>query len=393
MIAEEIYVLCNKTQARKWRIYDMKQFSVKPIIKEFEQVAEFCENYKIGEGDLLFASDSTYEKFFAGRVDGAVVVNYRKYGSGEPTDVMVEGIYADIKNTAYNRVIAVGGGTILDVAKLFALKNISPVVDLYDNKLEIIKNKQLILVPTTCGTGSEVTNISILELTTKNTKMGLAVEALYADDAVLIPELLSELPFKFFATSSIDALIHSIESFTSPKANDFTKIFSLKAMQMILEAYKVIAKEGEEARKPLMGDLLKASTYAGIAFGNAGCAAVHAMSYPLGAAYHVPHGEANYAMFTGVYKTYQKMNPTGSITILNNYLATILDCKTKDVYDEIETLLNHILPKKALHEYGVTKEDLATFTNTVMTKQGRLMANNYVAFNQATVMAIYKELY
>lgn len=371
----------------------MKQFSVKPTIREFESVAEFCESYEIGAGDLVFVSNSTYEKFFVGKVDGATVVNYRKYGSGEPTDLMVEGIYADIKNVSYSRVIAVGGGTILDVAKLFALENISPVVDLYDKKLEIVKNKKLILVPTTCGTGSEVTNISILELTTKNTKMGLAVEELYADDAVLIPELLAELPFKFFATSSIDALIHSIESFTSPKANDFTKMFSLKAMKMILEAYKVIANEGEEARKPLIGDLLKASTYAGIAFGNAGCAAVHAMSYPLGAAYHVPHGEANYAMFTGVYKTYQKMNPTGSITVLNDYLADILDCKTEDVYDSIEILLNHIIPKKALHEYGVTEEDLVAFTNTVMTKQGRLMANNYVELDQTAVMDIYKRLY
>lgn len=371
----------------------MKQFSVRPVIKQFESAEAFCSKYKIGEGDLLFVSNSIYETYFKGRTEGATVLNYRNYGSGEPADLMVEGIYEEIKDVSYNRVIAVGGGTILDVAKLFALQNVSPVVDLYDRKIEIKKDKELILVPTTCGTGSEVTNISILELTAKNTKMGLAVDELYADDAVLIPELLSGLPFKFFATSSIDALIHSIESFTSPKANAFTQMFSLKAMELILEAYKVIAREGEEARKPLLGDLLVASTYAGIAFGNAGCAAVHAMSYPLGAAYHVPHGEANYAMFTGVYKTYQRLNPTGSITVLNTYLADILGCEPDVVYEEIETLLNHIIPKRALSEYGVTKEDLVTFTDTVMTKQGRLMANNYVELDQKTVFSIYEELY
>lgn len=372
----------------------MKQFSLKPTIKQFTDVAEFCESYGIGAGDLvLFAADFTYDNFFKGKIDGATIIMYNNYGQGEPTDLAVEAIYNDIKDVDYKRVFAIGGGTIIDVAKLFSLKNITPVVDLYERKLEIVKDKELILVPTTCGTGSEVTNISILELTTKHTKMGLAVEELYATDAALIPELVESLPFQFFATSSIDALIHAIESYTSPKANEFTKMFSLKAMKMIIDTYKVIIAEGEEARKPLIGDVLLASTYAGIAFGNAGCAAVHAMSYPLGAAYHVPHGESNYAMFTGVYKTYQKINPNGSIAELNSYLAELVGCEPADIYEEIENLLNNILPKKPLHEYGVTEEDLEAFTEVVMTQQGRLMANNYVELDRDTVYGIYKELY
>lgn len=371
----------------------MKSFCIKPEIIQFDAVSEFCETCKIGKGDLIFISNSTHEKYFKGKTEGAVVVNYRNFGSGEPTDLMVEGIYESIKDIDYERVIAVGGGTILDVAKLFALKQISPVTDLYSKKIDIIRDKKLMLVPTTCGTGSEVTNISILELTTMNTKMGLAVEELYADCAVLIPELLEGLPFRFFATSSIDALIHSIESFTSPKASDFTKMYSKEAMRMILEAYKVIAKDGEEARKLFLKQLLTASTYAGIAFGNAGCAAVHAMSYPLGAAYHVPHGEANYAMFTGVYKTYQKINPTGSIMELNAYLADILGCKSQEVYEEIEKILDHLIPKKALHEYGMKEEEIQRFTHTVMTAQGRLMANNYVPLEESVVEQIYRELY
>lgn len=371
----------------------MKQFSVKPTIKMIDTVQELCNEYQIGTGDLVFASNSTYERYFKDKINGATIINYRKYGSGEPTDLMVEGICEEVKDITYNRVFAIGGGTILDVAKLFALKQVSPVVDLYDGKIKAEKEKQLILIPTTCGTGSEVTNISILELTTKNTKMGLAVDELYADEAVLIPELLESLPFRFFATSSIDALIHSIESYTSPKANPFTQMFSKKAMKMILETYKAIAKDGEEARKPLIGQVLLASTYAGIAFGNAGCAAVHAMSYPLGAAYHVPHGEANYAMFTGVYKKYQEIDPDGSIKELNEYLAEILECKPEEVYEEIEVLLNHLIPKKALHEYGVKKEELEEFTEVVMTKQGRLMANNYVELDRDMVYGIYQKLF
>lgn len=371
----------------------MKHFNIKSKIVIADSAEEFCSEFKLGFGDLMFVSNGIYERFFKNKTNGAYVVNYRKYGNGEPTDKMVECIYNDIREVAYERVIAVGGGTILDVAKLFALKNISPVCDLFEKKLEICKDKELILVPTTCGTGSEVTNISILELTAKNTKFGLAVPELYADYAVLIPELTETLPFRYFSTSSIDALIHAFESFTSPKANEFTKMYSLRAIDIILNAYKKIQKYGEDARKDCIKNVLLASTYAGIAFGNAGCAAVHAMSYPLGAAYHIAHGEANYAVFTEVYKTYLRLSPNGIIDELNAYVSDILNCDKNDVYDELDKLLGCLIDKKRLSEYGVKKEELDEFTATVITKQGRLMANNYTELDEKTVRDIYEKLY
>lgn len=370
-----------------------QMFSIKPEIQMYESAEEFCKDYTLGEGDLFLISESLYQKYFKGKTGAATVVNYRNYGSGEPTDEMVEGIYRDIQGSEFRRVIAAGGGTILDVAKLFALKTVSPVTDLYENKTELIKEKELILIPTTCGTGSEVTNISILELISRKTKLGLASDELYADKAVLIPELLSGLPFRFFATSSIDALIHSVESFTSPKANAFTELYSRQAMEMILKSYQKIAREGEDARITVLKDMLTASTFAGIAFGNAGCGAVHAMSYPLGAACHVPHGEANYALFTGVYQTYLEMQPNGRIQSLNEHLAKSLQCDSKAVYQKLDGLLGHILPKKRLREYGVSIEDLKSFTDTVMTKQGRLMANSYVPLDWEAVEGIYRKLW
>lgn len=371
----------------------MKQFRLKTTLQQFDSCREFCDTCRIGKNDLIITSEHTFKDYFKALVPEAFVVFIRRYGTGEPSDEMVEAIYADIGNIPYVRVVAIGGGTILDVAKLFALKQVSPVTELFDKKLEIIKDKELILVPTTCGTGSEVTNISILELVSRHTKLGLAADELYADYAILIPELLQKLPFPYFATSSIDAFIHAIESYLSPKANPFTETYSLKAMEMILKGYQIIAKEGEEARIPLMSDFLLASTYAGIAFGNAGTAAVHAMSYPLGAAYHIPHGEANYAIFTGVFKTYQKICPTGKIKQLNEFLSGILNSAADCIYDELEELLNHIVPKKALSRYGVTKGQLEEFAVSVMEKQGRLMANNYVELDKDTVYGIYRKLY
>ena len=98
-------------------------------------------------------------------------------------------------------------------------------------------------------------------------------------------------------------------------------------------------------------------------------------------------------MFTGVYKKYQEIDPDGSIKELNEYLAGILECKPEEVYEEIEVLLNHLIPKKALHEYGVKEEELEEFTEVVMTKQGRLMADNYVKLDRDTIYGIYKTLF
>ena len=92
-------------------------------------------------------------------------------------------------------------------------------------------------------------------------------------------------------------------------------------------------------------------------------------------------------------RLYQEIDPDGSIKELNEYLAGILECKPEEVYEEIEVLLNHLIPKKALHEYGVKEEELEEFTEVVMTKQGRLMANNYVKLDRDTIYGIYKTLF
>lgn len=371
----------------------MIQFRLKTTIQIYERCKEFCEEFQIGEGDFIITSGHIYENYLKGLTAKATVVNLRKYGSGEPNDLMVEAILKDIQDISYHRVIAIGGGSILDVAKLFVLKNLSPVQDLFERKLPIIKDKELVMVPTTCGTGSEVTNISILELLTKKTKMGLAVDELFADYAVLIPELLETLPVQSFATSSIDAFIHAIESYLSPKANEFTQMYSKKAMELILKGYQVIEHYGEQARIPLIKDFLIGSTYAGIAFGNAGCAAVHALSYPLGAMFHIPHGESNYALFHGVFQKYMEIAPDGNIKELNEFLSDLLECGIDDVYKKIEELFDAILLIKSLSSYGVTIEQLEEFTQSVLTNQGRLMANNYVELTRENVYEIYKSVY
>lgn len=370
----------------------MKELVLHPAVYTYATAKEFSEEFGIGAGDLVITNEYIYKPFFGPLGLSCDTLFQEKYGAGEPTDVMVEAMYADLK-TSPRRIIAVGGGTVIDIAKLFSLKTTVPILDLYDGKIPAVKDKELILVPTTCGTGSEVTNISVLALTARGTKKGLAEDAMYGDYAVLIPELLTGLPFKVFATSSIDALIHAIESSLSPNGNETTRLFGYRAIDMIIRGYQKIAADGPEARIPLLADFLKAANYAGIAFSIGGCAAVHATSYPLGAKYHVAHGESNYAMFLGVMNNYMELKQDGEIAVMNAHLAGLLGCDVADVYPELEKLLNHILPRKPLHEYGVTEADLDEFTDSVIANQQRLLKNNFVFLTRDRIYKIYKELY
>lgn len=371
----------------------MKQFRINTTIQLYDSAKEFFEVFQVGKDDLILTRKETYESYLKGHTGEATVIDFRKYGSGEPTDRMVEAIQRDLMEVTYSRVIAIGGGSVLDVGKLFVLSNYSPAQELFERKLALVKEKEFIAIPTTCGTGSEVTNISVLELLGKNTKLGLAADELFADYAILIPELLHTLPFQSFATSSIDAFVHALEAYLSPKANDFTRMFSVEAMKLILRGYQQIAAEGEKGRYPLMKDFLMASTYAGIAFGNAGVAAVHALSYPLSSAFHIPHGEANYAILWGVLWRYNSLQPQGAIRKLNLLLADQLGCKEEKLYEELRGLFRMILPGKSLKEYGTTRSMLEKFTSSVLCNQGRLLANTYVELSHADILAIYEYLY
>lgn len=370
----------------------MSQFFMKPTLHRLDTVQEFADTFAIGDGDLLFTSHHVYNAFFAAQNLACDVIYPKDYGKGEPTDEMIEAMARDITKD-YKRIIAVGGGSILDVAKFFVLDAPTPVLDLFDGKRTPKKARALVLAPTTCGTGSEVTSVAALALVSRSTKAGYGNPAMFPDDAVLIPELLQSLPMEPFSTSAIDALVHAVESALSPKATPIGKVLSYEAIDLILRGFKTIVAEGPEARKPLLEDFLFASTYAGVAFSNAGCAAVHALSYPLGGTFHVPHGESNYAMFTGVMKNYMEICQDGEIAVLNQRMADILGCSVAGVYDTLEDLLNHLVQKKPLHAYGMTEAQISEFADAVYNGQQRLLVNNFVPFDRDRIEKIYRELY
>lgn len=369
----------------------MKLFELHPLIESFENVEEFFASINLNESDLILTNSFLYNW---GDIDlkGAQIVYQEEFGHGEPSDTMLMKILSSISRP-YSRVIGIGGGTVMDLSKLLSLdyKGINTIEDLQElmrNNRPIKKDASIILLPTTCGTGSEVTNVAVLLLESLSIKIGLANPMLYADKAVLIPSFVETLPYKPMILSAIDALIHAIESFLSPKATSFTKVYSIEAANNLIEGFRRIAEKGE-ADKETRKRFLLSSTMAGIAFGNAGCGMVHAMSYPVGGTYHLPHGESNYEVFLPVLRFYDSLDDKEPLEELKSILSKALCTSSDRVLDELEVLLEKVYSRKSFKCFGATESTLRSFAKDVYQKQQRLLGNAMKSVTEEDVLMVY----
>lgn len=190
-------------------------------------------------------------------------------------------------------VIGLGGGSCMDVAKAVAVlvKNEGSAAD-YQG-LDLVKKPGVpkVMIPTTAGTGSEVTFTAVLTRKRDGVKAGINDPKLFPEACVLDPELTLSMPPRVTASSGMDALVHALESFVSRSSSPFSEMFSLKAIEMIARwIYKATyCPRDLEARS----QMLLASYYGGIALANAGVGLCHSLAYPLGSDLGVPHGVAN----------------------------------------------------------------------------------------------------
>ncbi len=368
------------------------EFSIKPAIKTMDSAEELIKAYGIGCGDLIVTNEYVLMPNISEVPEGCTMLFQEKYGSGEPTDIMIDGMLSAVRGKDIKRIFAIGGGTVLDISKLFVFGGEYDCEQIYEKGAGLEKKRKLIAVPTTCGTGSETTGLTIAEITKKHTKLGLAVPQLFPDEVVLIDSLLYSLPYGVFATSSIDALIHCVESYVSANANIFTRLFSEKGIRMILGAYKNILEKGKSAEsiKANMKDMLIASTFGGIAFGNAGVTAVHALSYPVGANFHVPHGLSNYIMFGAVMRAYaeKQLDMRGIEGIIRDELD-ISD--EKNIWEELTVFLDRILERKPLKACGMGQDHLNSFPGLVIQTQQRILKNLPVLLSEDDMRKIYEE--
>ena len=232
---------------------------------------------------------------------GYSVFIFDKVVADPPEEVVLKGATAIRKFNA-GLIIGFGGGSPMDTAKVIAhLAGCDqPLETMYGVGLAKGPSKPLMLIPTTSGTGSEVTNVAIIT-TGKTTKSGIVADSLYADRVLLDANLTLGLPKSITAATGIDAMVHAIEAYTSViQKNPISDAMALAAMRKLSRAIVAACEDGSnlEARN----DMLLGAMLAGQAFSNAPVAAVHGLAYPLGGFFHVPHGLSNALVLTEVMK-------------------------------------------------------------------------------------------
>ena len=315
----------------------------------------------------------------------------------DPPEVVVLAATEAAKVADVDAVIGFGGGSSLDVAKLVAvlamdnqsLKDIYGVGNITGGRLP------LILIPTTSGTGSEVTPISILT-TGKSEKMGVVSPVLIPDIALLDPELTLGLPAHVTAATGIDAMVHAIEAYASTSANNnpLSKVLAKQALRLMGAALEtaVHTPRDIEARS----DMLLGSLLAGQAFANSPVAAVHALAYPIGGHYKVPHGLSNALVLPQVLRF-------NAVTAPQSY-AEIAACAFPDLAglspqvaatafaEAMADLSKRCGLQQRLRDLGIKRGALPMLAGDAM-NQTRLLVNNPRTVTQADALAIYEAVW
>jgi 4-hydroxybutyrate dehydrogenase len=370
----------------------MTPFRMYADISCYASFAEFISAEEPGERDFILTTEPVYRQFVAPLHLDVKTLFVESYGRGEPSSAMVDAIREEFPDGA-SRVFAIVGGSVMDLAKLASLESGSTTEEIMLGIARPGKRADVIAVPTTCGTGSEATNACSCELLSLGSKRGLNLDAMFPRRAALIPELIRGLPYKVFADSSVDALAHAVESFLSPKAGPHSELFSREAIRLILSGYAAIADDPRKRWAERAGDFLVAANFAGFAFCSAGCAAVHALSYPLGGTHHIPHGEANRLMLAPVLKLYKAKKPVGKLERLEEILGGILGAPAGQALTACLNLLERILPRRPLREYGIARSEYPGFCKGVIAGQQRLPGNSYVELLYDEMLSAYEEVH
>ncbi|WP_203553620.1 iron-containing alcohol dehydrogenase [Bacillus sp. B15-48] len=372
----------------------MGEFKIGPAIHEYKTFSGFIEGFNVTSEDTIFTEKFLYEKYMKDKVDCQFIFQ-DDYGLGEPSDIIIDKILQDINGKGIKRIIGIGGGTILDITKLLCIKDATSTEEIFEDKIPLVRDKELILIPTTCGTGCEVTCVSVVDMTKRQTKIGKRIEANFADSAVLIEELLDSIPPKVFLYSSVDALIHALEIFVAPTGNPYNDVFCEKAIKIIISRYKDLAEKGLDARFDHIEEFLRASTFAGIALSNTVCGAVHGLAMHFGSVHHVPHGESTGRFLMGVFNKYAEIAPEGKLLevsqIINEALG--IDEDIQGSFKALEELIDTLIPKKPLREYGVKEENIEKYVDKVIESQQRLLINNFVELSKNDLISIYHSVY
>lgn len=295
----------------------------------------------------------------------------------------------------HDGVIGFGGGSSMDVAKLAALlaKSHEPLASIYGVGMAKGPRLPLMLVPTTAGTGSEVTPISIVTTGT-NEKKGVVSPLILPDIALLDPDLTLDLPPQVTAATGIDAMVHAIEAYASKSANNnpVSKILAREALRLMGANILAAVRDGQN--RQARGAMLLGAMLAGQAFANSPVAAVHALAYPLGGHYHIPHGLSNALVLPEVLRFNAPEAAHLYAEIAVDAFPELADIGTQARGEAFAERLHRLaqecgLPTR-LRDAGVTRESLPMLAEDAM-KQTRLLVNNPRTLTYDDAFGIYEK--
>lgn len=315
----------------------------------------------------------------------------------EPSYIAVQNIVDQFKASGADMIVACGGGSVMDAAKLASVLVTDEygVKELLDEPGRAQKCVPIILIPTTAGTGAEVTPNAIVAVPEKELKVGIVNENMIADYVILDARLIKNLPRKIAAATGVDALAHAIECYTSKKANPFSDTFALEALDLILN--NIIPACDDSEAMEAKNKMQIAAFYAGIAITASGTTAVHALSYPLGGKYHIAHGVSNAILLAPV----MRFNaPYCQDRLANAYDRCCHDaqktCVTKEektawIIEKLEHIVRHLDIPTSLKEFGVPAEDIDGLVEAGMQVQ-RLLVNNMRPVTPEDARKLYQEI-
>lgn len=306
----------------------------------------------------------------------------------DPSERVVYACLDAFKAGSCDSVIAVGGGSSMDVAKVVSVlaKGKQDLPEIYGVGMVSGGRLPLFLAPTTAGTGSEVTPVAIIT-TGETTKAGVSSHILLPDVAILDASLTLGLPASISAMTGIDAMVHAIEAYTSKiKKNPISDMLALRALKLLSENIrKVLVSPGDVAARAAM---LLGSMFAGQAFANAPVGAVHALAYPVGGHYHIPHGLSNSLMLPAVLAFNAEACPE-----LYAELASVIpgaDQSAEGLIDWFKALIDESGLPATLAQANIPESDLPMLAKDAMFQQ-RLLINNPREVDEATALRLYEE--
>lgn len=314
----------------------------------------------------------------------------------EPSQHDVAAIIETLSQRQVDMVIGIGGGSVLDVAKLLSVLCINggPSLDALLAGEKPQRRTRSMLIPTTAGTGSEATPNAILAIPEKETKVGIISPVMLPDVVALVPELTTSMPPHIASSTGIDALCHLIECFTANVANPVSDNYALIGMKKLFASLETTLREPDNLQARL--EMLWASYYGGASIAHAGTHLVHALSYPLGGRYHLPHGVANAILLAPCMRV---VRPAAVSKFAQAYdLLPEADSglseeqKSYALVDYFSALVKRLQLPASLEALGIDPDHLPWLVEAALDVQ-RLMKNVPMAVTADDVRAIYLTLF